>query len=142
MNAGKDVYSLMEEIKLPEELALPEQYGTVKWTVRGIYDGYAGWFDGNPSSILSIKPNASNVSLVKMAGGPDAVVAQAEALFGKGEDLSALSLESVLSVDPKYKPAWAVRLKILEKLHKNSANFNEAGWLGYGIRQSRKALEE
>lgn len=143
MNAGKNVYSLMEEIKLPAELALPEQYGTVKWTVRGIYDGYAGWFDGNPSSILSIKPNASNISLVKMAGGPDAVVAEAEMLFGKGEDLSALALaESVLSADPEYKPAWAVRLKILQKLHKNSANFNEAGWLGYGIRQSRKALGE
>jgi len=143
MNAGKDVHSLMEEIQLPAELALPEQYGTVKWTVRGIYDGYAGWFDGNPSSILSIKPSASNISLVKMAGGLDAVVAEAEALFGKGEDLSALSLaESVLSVEPKHKPAWAVRLRILQKLHKNSANFNEAGWLGYGIRQSKKAIEE
>ena len=78
-----------------------------------------------------------------MAGGPDAVVAEAETLFAKGEDLSALSLaESVLSVDPQHKPAWAVRLKILQKLHKASVNFNEAGWLGYGIRQSKKALAE
>ncbi|HVR44163.1 MAG TPA: hypothetical protein VMS56_12050 [Thermoanaerobaculia bacterium] len=31
MNAGKDVYTLMQEIELADDLRLPENYGTVRW---------------------------------------------------------------------------------------------------------------
>ena len=48
MNAGKDVYTLMQEIKLPASYNLSELFGKVSWSVRGIYDGYAGWFDAIP----------------------------------------------------------------------------------------------
>ena len=43
MNAGKDVFTLMQEIKLPPEYDLTQIFGKVSWSVRGIYDGYAGW---------------------------------------------------------------------------------------------------
>jgi alkyl sulfatase BDS1-like metallo-beta-lactamase superfamily hydrolase len=55
MNAGKDVYTLMQEIKLPTKFNLSESFGKVSWSVRGIYDGYAGWFDGNPTRARSRK---------------------------------------------------------------------------------------
>ena len=45
MNDGKDVFTLMREIKLPAELDVGETYGKVSWSVRGIYEGYVGWFD-------------------------------------------------------------------------------------------------
>ena len=45
MNEGKDVFTLMREIKLPAELDIGETYGKVSWSVRGIYEGYVGWFD-------------------------------------------------------------------------------------------------
>jgi alkyl sulfatase BDS1-like metallo-beta-lactamase superfamily hydrolase len=51
MNAGKDVFTLMQEIKLPKSFDLTESFGKVSWSVRGIYDGYAGWFDMNPSTM-------------------------------------------------------------------------------------------
>ena len=47
MNAGTDVWRLMKTIKLPPELEIGEGYGAVAWTVRGIYEGYLGWFDEN-----------------------------------------------------------------------------------------------
>lgn len=142
MNAGKDVYTLMDEIKLPENLAMSEEYGTVKWTVRGIYDGYAGWFDGNPSTMLAIKPNAADQTLVKMAGGAGAVIATATAQFKAGNTLEALALtEAVLSVEPNHRLASQLRLEIMTKLHAESRNFNEAGWLGHGKRQSEAALD-
>ncbi|MBE0664496.1 MAG: MBL fold metallo-hydrolase, partial [Candidatus Aminicenantes bacterium] len=37
INAGKDVFTLMREIKLPEKLAIPQYFGKVEWTVRGIW---------------------------------------------------------------------------------------------------------
>ena len=51
MNDGKDVFTLMREIKLPPELEIGETYGKVAWSVRGIYEGYVGWFDLNPATM-------------------------------------------------------------------------------------------
>jgi len=48
MNAGKDVFTLTQEIKLPSNYDLTQVFEKVSWSVRGIYDGYAGWYDGNP----------------------------------------------------------------------------------------------
>src|SRR6185369_6275254 len=51
MNAGKDVYTLMREIKLPAALEVGESYGNLIWSIRGIYEGYVGWFDLNPATM-------------------------------------------------------------------------------------------
>ena len=64
MNAGKDVFTLMQEIKLPAKYDLSEVFGKVSWSVRGIYDGYAGWFDTDPASLYQLPP-ASVYPLVK-----------------------------------------------------------------------------
>ncbi len=69
MNEGKDVFTLMREIKLPPELDVGEAYGKVSWSVRGIYEGYVGWFDRNPASMYSEPPTAAEPELVRMAGG-------------------------------------------------------------------------
>ena len=39
MNAGKDVFTLMNEIHLPPEFELNEVYGNIPWSVRGVYEG-------------------------------------------------------------------------------------------------------
>ena len=53
MNQGMTMDETAETVKLPEKWAklsyLGEFYGTVAWSVRGIYAGYVGWFDGNPT---------------------------------------------------------------------------------------------
>jgi hypothetical protein len=56
MNAGIDVYTLMQTITLPPELDVGEGYGAVAWSVRGIYEGYLGWFDENPATMYSVAP--------------------------------------------------------------------------------------
>src|SRR4029077_15898050 len=70
MNDGKDVFTLMREIKLPPQLDIGETYGKVAWSVRGIYEGYVGWFDLNPASMYAASPNAADGELVELAGGP------------------------------------------------------------------------
>ena len=52
MNEGKDVVTLMREITLPKELEIGESYGRLTWSIRGIYEGYVGWFDGNVSTMF------------------------------------------------------------------------------------------
>ena len=58
MNAGNDVFTLMDTITLPPELDVGEGYGAVAWTVRGIYEGYLGWFDENPATMYAVSPQA------------------------------------------------------------------------------------
>src|SRR5450755_371268 len=74
MNAGKDVFTLMQEIKLPARFDLTESFGKVSWSVRGIYDGYAGWFDMNPSNLYESPASSVYPDLVRLAGGPEPLV--------------------------------------------------------------------
>ena len=92
MNDGKDVFTLTREIKLPSNLDVGEGYGKLTWSIRGIYEGYAGWFDLNPATMYGAPPSSPYADLVKMAGGPDPVVARALEMFQKGQAAEALRL--------------------------------------------------
>src|SRR5262249_45110596 len=78
MNDGKDVFTLMRDIKLPPALDVGEAYGKLTWAIRGIYEGYAGWFAGNPSTMYEAPPRAAYPEIVGLAGGPDAIALRAE----------------------------------------------------------------
>jgi alkyl sulfatase BDS1-like metallo-beta-lactamase superfamily hydrolase len=67
MNAGKDVWTLMREIKLPPALDIGESYGKLSWSVRGIYEGYVGWFDLNPATMYETPAAAVYPDVVKLA---------------------------------------------------------------------------
>lgn len=143
MNAGKDVFTLMREIKLPAELEVGEGYGRVDWSVRGIYEGYVGWFDGNPTSMYAVPPSAAYADLVEMAGGADAVAAKAQRLVEGGEVLRGLHMADIaLAADSKNKAALQARLAALTTLRQSARNLNEQGWLAYGIRSARQALKQ
>src|SRR6185369_4685177 len=112
MNAGKDVFTLMREIKLPPELAMGESYGKVNWSVRGIYEGYAGWFDLNPATMYEQPAGSVYADVVKLAGGADAIVKLATERLQAGQTSDALRLtEMALAADAVNPQALAVRLK-------------------------------
>ena len=73
MNEGKDVFTLMHEIKLPPELVVGEGYGNLIWSIRGIYEGYAGWFDLQPATMYDVPMAAVFPDLAKLAGGAEPV---------------------------------------------------------------------
>jgi alkyl sulfatase BDS1-like metallo-beta-lactamase superfamily hydrolase len=141
MNAGKSVDALVAEISLPKELQIPEVYGRVDWSVRGIYLGYAGWFDGNPSNMLGVDALDSTSELIALAGGADRVAAKAESLYQEGKFNQALSLaDIVLTNQPENKVAHSIKVKIFKTELENAINFNSAGWLKYGILKSERAM--
>ena len=142
MNAGKDVYTLMQEIKLPESYNLSQVFGKVSWSVRGIYDGYAGWFDGNPSTMYEEPSSSVYPDLVRLAGGPDRVSQLALERLQAGNPVEALHLTDVaLAFDAKNSAALNARIKALEVLLDRSQNYVEDGWLKLGIRNAKEALE-
>jgi alkyl sulfatase BDS1-like metallo-beta-lactamase superfamily hydrolase len=139
MNEGKDVFQLMQEVKLPPELKISEGYGTVAWSVRGIYDGYAGWFDGNPINMYPTRPTAVCSSLVQMAGGADAVARRAREFMDHGDLVEALQLTDViLAAQPGHRGALRVRVDVLRALEQRSSNPMERNWLRYGIEEAAK----
>jgi len=141
MNQGKDVYTLMREIKLPSDLEVGEAYGKVSWSVRGIYEGYVGWFDRNSASMYSEPPTVAEPELVRMAGGAEAVGAKAKELLKTGDAVHALRLaEAALMVDPKSTAALEAKLAALTTLHDRSRNLIEAAWLTTAIRNTNREL--
>jgi alkyl sulfatase BDS1-like metallo-beta-lactamase superfamily hydrolase len=141
MNAGKDVWALMNEIKLPPELNIGEGYGKLSWSVRGIYEGYVGWFDLNPATMYE-KPASSVYSdVVKLAGGPDAVARLAMERAQAGQAVEALHLSDIaLAADPNHKLSLEAKLKALETLRSRCRNSNERGWLEFSINQVKSTL--
>jgi len=141
MNAGKDVFTLMQEIKLPARFNLTESFGKVSWSVRGIYEGYAGWYDTNLSSMYEVPASAVYPDLVKLAGGPDPLIKLALEKLGGGKPVEALHLTDIaLASDPKHSGALQARLKILEFLQDRCENYVEEGWLETGIARTKEKL--
>jgi alkyl sulfatase BDS1-like metallo-beta-lactamase superfamily hydrolase len=140
MNAGKDVFTLMGEIKLPPALDIGETYGKISWSVRGIYEGYVGWFDGNPTSMFG-SPSSAYGEIVALAGGPARAASRAREL-ARTDPVRALYLaDMALAADPRDVAGLEARLAILKILDTQSGNSNERGWLQAGIRDAETRLK-
>jgi alkyl sulfatase BDS1-like metallo-beta-lactamase superfamily hydrolase len=142
MNAGRDVFTLMREIRLPPDLQIGESYGKLSWSVRGIYEGYVGWFDGNPSTMYG-SPAEAYGDVVELAGGADAVARRASDAIDRGDATRALFLTDIaLAADPRHVPSLDARLRALQRLDAASTNSNERGWLAAGIRDVEARLKK
>jgi len=141
MDSGKDVFTLMREIKLPASYDLSQVFGKVSWSVRGIYDGYAGWYDMNPATMYELPPSSVYPDLVQLAGGPEPVVRLALEKLKADKPVEALHLtDVVLASDPRNSAALNARIEALEYLQKKCENYVEEGWLEFGITKAKEAL--
>ncbi len=133
MNEGKDAFTLMKTVKLPPELEVGEGYGAISWSVRGIYEGYAGWFDGDPATMYATAPSEAYAEIVRLAGGATPVAARAESLVATDPALALRLTSAALAAEPKSPAALAARKHALERLLAASKNSNESGWLHAGL---------
>lgn len=142
INEGKDMYTLMNEIKMPDQYPIGEYYGRVTWTVRGIYQEYIGWFDGNPASMYAVQPSSIYPELVELSGGPASIDKQIEVFLNSKDYLRALHLtDVVLSAEPDHKATWELRLKALQGLRQGPYNYIEFIFLDDAIRKAKKKIE-
>ncbi|WP_426407020.1 alkyl sulfatase dimerization domain-containing protein [Bradyrhizobium ganzhouense] len=124
---GKTPDELVQQVKLPPELMtspyLQEYYGSVAWTVRGIYADYVGWFDGNPTNIFPLAPVEQAAKVIDMAGGVDAMLARARHAVEGGEFQWAAELtDYVLTVDAANAAARRIKATALTELGERQVN--------------------
>ena len=144
MNAGKDVHTLMREIKLPEELKIGEFHGKVSWAVRAIWEEYSGWFHYDSTTSLYGVPRSSiDADLVELSGGAGALAARARKKLSEGRPLEALHLLDIaLGADRTHTDALAVKKEALQALLRESGgvNLSESMWLKSEIAAAEAAL--
>lgn len=99
MNAGMSESQTVEAVKLPEKyLNLPylgEFYGTVEWSVRAVYNGYFGWFDGDASNLFPLPDQVFAAELVKLSGA-EKILNAAEDKLKSEEYQMAVQLSNLL----------------------------------------------
>lgn len=129
INRGLTPDELVETIKLPSHLAekpyLREYYGTVAWSIRNIYNGYLGWFNGNGTHLnpLPVKKKAQH--LARLAGGLDALLKEAEKALKEGDHPWVLELSDyLLLLKPGMSRALEMRAVSLRTLGLASGNAN------------------
>jgi alkyl sulfatase BDS1-like metallo-beta-lactamase superfamily hydrolase len=144
INAGKDVHTLMREVRLPPHLQTQdtgEVYGRIDWSVRGIFDGYVGWFDGNVSNMYPAAPESIDAEVVALAGGADAIASRARDLLSGGDPQRALHMADLaLRSDPANRAALEVRRDAVALLLEAAVNSNERGWLTAALREVEAKL--
>lgn len=143
MNDGKDVYTLMSEIKLPPNLELSQAHGTVPWTVRGIFESYATWFHFDDTTQLYAVPARDVYADVSTLAGVSALAARAAEYTAAAEPEKALHLTAMaLAGAPGDESALRARLGALEFLLERSGkvNHHEQTFLERKIEETQEAL--
>jgi alkyl sulfatase BDS1-like metallo-beta-lactamase superfamily hydrolase len=130
MNEGRDLYELMQTITLPTECEVGQGYGKVSWSVRAIWENYAGWFKHRSTTELYSVPQQSiYADLIELAG-TDALVKRAQQRLANGNREEVLHLlDIVLEVEPDHDEAIAIAIDVHQQLLAESQNFWLSGWL-------------
>ncbi len=88
-NAGMTPGEIAEKIELPASLRQSfynrGYYGTVKHNARAVYQGYLGWYDGNPANLDPLPPEEAGKRYVESMGGAAAVLEKARAAYEAAE---------------------------------------------------------
>ncbi len=130
MNMGLGIQELAEYVKLPEHLAkldyLLEFYGNVAWSVKAIFVGHLGWFDGNSTNLMPLTCLEEAERMAEMAGGKDALFAKAEKALKDNDAKWAAKLADyciVLGMPAKALKADAIEILAEQQLTATGRNY-------------------
>ncbi len=143
MNEGKDVFTLMKEIKLPPELEVGEGYGKIPWSIRAIWENYVGWFHHHSTTELyPVPPWSVHSDLCELAGGPDVLAEAAQKKLAAGHPVEAIHLAEVAqAADPVHAGAAKASLQAHRTLLEGTTNFWETRWLEKEIQKLQKIAD-
>ena len=147
MNAGKSVYELMNEIHQPQELWVSEGHGKIAWSVRGIFEDYAGWFHfDSTAELYAVPPGAVYGDVIDLMGGSDKLVQRASHYVDMDQPEKALRLlEIALASEGDNRQALQVKARALRELLRKAINDDpvdvEIVWLKAEIDATQRLLE-
>ena len=144
MNEGRDPYSLMKTIRLPKELQVGEDYGTVPWAVRAIWHGYGGWFYFQSTTEIYDTPVRDIYPELGALVGAGRLAEQAALHLKEARPLEAIHFcEIALTAEPDHRDALTTYLAAHETLLEQSHARNrwQRFWLQGEIDATRAKLQ-
>jgi len=132
-NHGHTVLEIAEMLELPPEFREESHtigyYGALVHNVKAVYQRYLSWYDGNPANLWRLPPTEAGARYVRLAGGADALLAQARDAFDAGDYRWVVELVNhLVFADPANADARALQADALEQLgyQSESATFRNA----------------
>jgi alkyl sulfatase BDS1-like metallo-beta-lactamase superfamily hydrolase len=129
MNRGLGPDELVEVVRLPPHLRehpwLRELYGTVEWSVRSVFSGYLGWFDGDTASLSPAPPEVRAARYVALAGGTGAMLEAIRGALSDREYAWAAELAThLIRAEPDLDEATLLKAAALRALGRRSISPN------------------
>jgi len=145
LNTGLGPDEIIQKIKLPSNLQthdyLQEFYGTVAWSIRSVFQGYLGWFNGKPENLYPLT-QAEHFQKLNRLLGSSSVLDDAERSVERSVnhlkdhdkhlidelqwalELSAGVYAATDSSDPEHSRALEIEIDCLRKLAVSTFNPN------------------
>lgn len=142
INQGLTGREIAEELELPPELEREWHcrgyYGSLSHNVKGIYQLYMGWFDGNPAHLYPHPPVESARRHVEFMGGAAALLERARESFAAGDyRWVAEVVNHVVFAEPDNEAARELQADALEQLGYGAENATWRNFFLMGARELR-----
>ncbi|MEV0317349.1 alkyl/aryl-sulfatase [Streptomyces sp. NPDC050658] len=127
LNSGLTGPEIAEELRLPPALERAWHargyYGSLSHNVKGIYQRYLGWFDGNAAHLWEHPPVELAKRYVELAGGADEALAKAASYVEAGDlRFAATVLNHVVFADPDNTAAKQQLASVYDALGRGAEN--------------------
>lgn len=126
MNKGLTPNQLVEYVKLPEKFQkldyLQPYYGHPEWAIRSIFNGYLGWYDGNPTNLFPLSDKEEAQKIAALAGGADELMKQAQNALNDNPQWTAQLCDYLLAMDDSNKAAMLLKAKSMRLLANDLLN--------------------
>jgi len=136
-NLGLTPLEIAETLELPEEFLAHEHtrgfYGDLVHNAKAVYQRYLSWYDGNPANLHKLPPSDVGSRYVALAGGADALIANAREAFEQGDYRWVAELVNhLVFADPTNTAARNLQADALEQLayQAESSTFRNAYLMG------------
>ena len=133
MNEGYYPDQIVEMIDLPKEIKespfLYEFYGTVRWSVKSIFSGYLGWFNGNPSDLDPLSRVEEAIRFSNMVGGNENMLVGLQQAIQAQDMQWALELsDRLIALEYSLDEVNSLRQDALRYIGERSSNPNKRNY--------------
>jgi len=120
-SSGATPREIAEQLELPASLrpafANRGYYGTVRHNAKAVYQGYFGWYDGNPANLDPLPPVEEAKRYVEFMGGASEALRKARESFDAGEyRWAATVLDHLVFANPDSGEARALLARTYDQL--------------------------